>query len=57
MDKLINIVELAFFFVLTIATAAAFILFAIAFCSPFVAVIVAVFAVIGAALALFDKLD
>ena len=56
-DKLINIAELAFTFILTIATAAVFILFAFLFCSQVVAVIATVFAVIGAALVLFDKLD
>ena len=57
MEKIFDIAELAFFFVLTIATAAAFILFAVVLCSKVVAVIATVFAVIGAAMVIYDKLS
>ena len=56
MDKLINITDLAFAFILTIATAAAFILFAVVLCSKVVAVIATVFAIGGAAMVICDKL-
>ena len=57
MDKLISITDLAFAFILTIATAAAFILFAVALCSKVVAVIATVFAIGGAAMVIYDKLS
>ena len=56
-DKLINITDLAFAFILTIATAAAFILFAVVLCSKEVAFIATVFAIIGAAMVICDKLS
>ena len=57
MDKLINIADLAFAFILTIATAAVFILFAFLLCSKVVAVIATVFAIGGAAMVIYDKLS
>ena len=57
MDKLINITDLAFAFILTIATAAVFILFAFLLCSQVVTVIATVFAIGGAAMAICDKLS
>ena len=56
MDKLINITDLAFAFILTIATAAAFILFAVVLCSKEVAFIATVFAAMSAAMVICDKL-
>ena len=56
-DKLINIADLAFVFILTIATAAVFILFAFLLCSQVVAVIATVFAIGGAAMVIYDKLS
>ena len=56
-DKLINLADLAFVFILTIATAAVFILFAFLLCSQVVAVIATVFAIGGAAMVMYDKLS
>ena len=57
MDKLINIADLAFVFILSVATAAAFILFAVVLCSKEVAFIATVFAIIGAVMVICDKLS
>ena len=56
MEKIFDVVELAFFFALIIATDAVFILFALVLCSKEVAFIATVFAVMAGAMVICDKL-
>ena len=56
MEKIINIVELAFFFLLTIATGAAFIGFAALFCSVGMAVFTTALVIPLSGLVTYEKL-